>query len=249
MRGAYLGPAYEDTEAEMRLAAAGAKFSVLGSSEIVEAAAEALAEGKAIGWMQGRMEFGPRALGGRSILGDPRSPTMQKLLNLKVKFRESFRPFAPSVLREDVADWFDLDEDSPYMLLVANVAESRIRKMSDTEESLFGIDKLNVVRSEIPAVTHVDYSARVQTVHKETNPRYWALIDAFKRRTGCPVVVNTSFNVRGEPIVCTPEDAFRCFMGTDIEMLVLGNCVLRKEDQDKALALEYKDKFELDSSA
>jgi carbamoyltransferase len=246
MRGAYLGPAYEDTEAEMRLAAAGAKFSVLGSSEIVEAAAEALAEGKAIGWMQGRMEFGPRALGGRSILGDPRSPTMQKLLNLKVKFRESFRPFAPSVLREDVADWFDLDEDSPYMLLVANVAESRIRKMSDTEESLFGIDKLNVVRSEIPAVTHVDYSARVQTVHKETNPRYWALIDAFKRRTGCPVVVNTSFNVRGEPIVCTPEDAFRCFMGTDIEMLVLGNCVLRKEDQDKALALEYKDKFELD---
>jgi carbamoyltransferase len=196
--------------------------------------------------MQGRMEFGPRALGARSILGDPRSPTMQKLLNLKVKYRESFRPFAPSVLREDVADWFDLNVDSPYMLLVAGVKRERIREMSDSEEALFGIDKLNVVRSEIPAVTHVDYSARVQTVHKETNPRYWALIDAFKQRTGCPVLVNTSFNVRGEPIVCTPEDAFRCLMGTEIDALVVGNCLLLKEEQDPALKVDYKDRFELD---
>jgi carbamoyltransferase len=196
--------------------------------------------------MQGRMEFGPRALGARSILGDARSPTMQKLLNLKVKYRESFRPFAPSVLREDVSDWFDLDVDSPYMLLVADVAQRRCRQMSNSEQSLFGIDKLNIPRSEIPAVTHIDYSARVQTVHKETNPRYWALLDAFKEQTGCPVLVNTSFNVRGEPIVCSPEDAFRCFMGTEIERLVVGNCVLKKEDQDQRLAKDYKDQFELD---
>ena len=199
-----------------------------------------------MGWMQGRMEFGPRALGGRSILGDPRSPTMQKVLNLKVKYRESFRPFAPSVLREDVAEWFELDGDSPYMLLVAPVAEAHRRAMTAEEQALFGIDKLNVPRSTLPAVTHVDYSARIQTVHADTNPRYHALISAFKRRTGCGVVVNTSFNVRGEPIVCTPEDAFRCFMGSEIEVLVVGNCILRKEDQDPALKLDYKNAFELD---
>ena len=192
------------------------------------------------------MEFGPRALGGRSILGDARSPAMQKTLNLRVKFRESFRPFAPSVLREDVAEWFELDRDSPYMLMVAGVREDKRRRMTEEEENLFGIDKLNVPRSEIPAVTHVDYSARIQTVHVETNPRYHALITAFKELTGCPVVVNTSFNVRGEPIVCTPEDAFRCFMGSDIEVLVAGNCFLDKDDQDPALRVDYKDAFELD---
>jgi carbamoyltransferase len=246
MRGAYLGPDFDQADIEKRLTAAGARFRSLDDAAVIGATASSLAEGKAVGWMQGRMEFGPRALGARSILGDPRSPTMQKLLNLKVKYRESFRPFAPSVLREDVADWFDLNVDSPYMLLVAGVKRERIREMSDTEEALFGIDKLNVVRSEIPAVTHVDYSARVQTVHKETNPRYWALIDAFKQRTGCPVLVNTSFNVRGEPIVCTPEDAFRCLMGTEIELLVVGNCLLLKEDQDPAFKVDYKDRFELD---
>lgn len=192
------------------------------------------------------MEFGPRALGARSILGDPRSPTMQSVLNLKVKYRESFRPFAPSVLREDVGDWFETDDDSPYMLLVADVVERRRRKMTEEENSLFGIDKLNITRSEIPAVTHVDYSARVQTVHKQTNPRYHALLTAFKQRTGCPVLINTSFNVRGEPIVCSPADAFRCFMGTEIDVLVVGNCVLNKEDQDPKLKLDYKDAFELD---
>ncbi len=192
------------------------------------------------------MEFGPRALGNRSILGDARSPAMQKTLNLRVKYRESFRPFAPSVLREDVADWFDLDGDSPYMLMVADVAKNRQRKMTEDEEKLFGIDKLNIPRSEIPAVTHVDYSARIQTVHAETNPRYHTLIGRFKEMTGCPVVVNTSFNVRGEPIVCTPEDAFRCFMGSEIEVLVVGNCYLRKEAQNPALKLDYKNAFELD---
>jgi carbamoyltransferase len=192
------------------------------------------------------MEFGPRALGARSILGDARSPSMQKMLNLKVKYRESFRPFAPSVLREAVADWFELDEDSPYMLLVADVVPERRRLMNEDERALFGIDKLNVARSQIPAVTHVDYSARVQTVHADTNPRYHALLEAFAERTGCPVLVNTSFNVRGEPIVCTPEDAFRCFMGTEIELLVAGNCVLDKTRQDPALKQDYKQAFELD---
>ena len=196
--------------------------------------------------MQGRMEFGPRALGARSILGDPRSPTMQKTLNLRVKYRESFRPFAPAVLREDVSDWFELDADSPYMLLVADVKRERRRRMTNEEEALFGIDKLNVARSDIPAVTHVDYSARIQTVHADTNPRFHALISRFKAKTGCPVLVNTSFNVRGEPIVCTPEDAFRCFMGNDIELLVVGNCMLRKSEQDPALKLDYKNQFELD---
>jgi carbamoyltransferase len=192
------------------------------------------------------MEFGPRALGGRSILGDPRNPEMQKRLNLKIKYRESFRPFAPSVLREDVADYFELDADSPYMLLVADVKRNRRRCMTQNEEKLFGIDKLNVVRSDIPAVTHVDYSARVQTVHQETNPRYHALLSAFKARTGCSVLVNTSFNVRGEPIVCTPEDAFRCFMGTEMETLIIGDCILRKEQQESSLAEDYKGTFQLD---
>jgi carbamoyltransferase len=192
------------------------------------------------------MEFGPRALGGRSILGDPRSDKMQKTLNLKIKYRESFRPFAPSVLREDVADWFDLDGDSPYMLLVADVAEKHRLAMTPEQQALFGIDKLNVPRSSIPAVTHVDYSARIQTVHEETNPRYYALLSAFKRMTGCPVLVNTSFNVRGEPIVCTPEDAFGCFMGTEMDTLVIGNCYLRKEDQNASLKHDYKELFELD---
>ena len=246
MAGSYLGPAFSQDEIETRLTAVGAKFESVSDDVVIERTAAALAAEQAVGWFQGRMEFGPRALGGRSILGDPRSAAMQKTLNLKVKYRESFRPFAPSVLREDVADWFELDADSPYMLLVADVAAGRRREMTVDEQALFGIDKLNVVRSDIPAVTHVDYSARVQTVHKETNPRYHALISAFKAKTGCPVVVNTSFNVRGEPIVCTPEDAFRCFMGTEIEMLAVGNAILRKEDQDPSLKLDYKDAFELD---
>ena len=246
MKGAYLGPSFEQTDVERRLMEAGAKFAVCSDDEVLERSVEALAEGKAVGWFQGRMEFGPRALGNRSILGDARSPAMQSLLNLKVKFRESFRPFAPSVLREDVQEWFEMDADSPYMLLVAGIEERRRLMMTPEQQKLFGIDKLNVPRSEIPAVTHVDYSARVQTVHAETNPRYHALISAFKEQTGCPVIVNTSFNIRGEPIVCTPEDAFRCFMGTEIEVLVVENCFLRKEDQDANLQRDYRGKFELD---
>ena len=246
MKGSYLGPSFEQGEIESRLTAVGAKFSVLEGEALTEAAAEALADGKAVGWFQGRMEFGPRALGARSILGDARSPTMQKTLNLKVKYRESFRPFAPSVLGEEVSDWFELEGESPYMLMVADVTERHRRAMTEAEQALFGIDKLNVPRSDVPAITHVDYSARIQTVHAETNPRYHALIKAFKQRTGCPVIVNTSFNVRGEPIVCTPEDAFRCFMGTEIEVLAIGDCLLRKEEQDPSLKLNYKDAFELD---
>jgi carbamoyltransferase len=246
MQGSYLGPAFAQGDIEARLRAVGAKFRVLDDGALIDTCARDLAQGKALGWFQGRMEFGPRALGGRSILGDARSPTMQKTLNLKVKYRESFRPFAPSVLREDVAEWFELDGDSPYMLLVADVVPRRRREMTQEEKKLFGIDKLNVPRSEIPAVTHVDYSARIQTVHKETNPRYHALIGAFKKLTGCPVIVNTSFNVRGEPIVGTPEDAFRCFMGTEIETLAVGNYLLDKAEQDPALKRDYKDKFELD---
>jgi carbamoyltransferase len=218
----------------------------LGDDLLLDAVVEALVAGKAVGWFQGRMEFGPRALGSRSILGDARSPAMQKTLNLKVKYRESFRPFAPSVLAEDVAEWFELERESPYMLQVADVRPAHRRAMTTEETSLFGIDKLNVPRSDIPAVTHVDYSARIQTVHRETNPRYHALLSAFKAQTGCPVLVNTSFNVRGEPIVCTPEDAFRCFMGTEIEVLAAGNCLLKKEDQNPSLKLDYKDAFELD---
>jgi len=243
MQGALLGPEYPQAEIEAALDAAGARFSVLGDDGLIEATAAALAEGQAVGWFQGRMEFGPRALGARSILGDPRSPSMQSVLNLKVKYRESFRPFAPSVLREDVADWFELDDDSPYMLLVADVAKQHRREMTAEEHARFGIDKLNVSRSSIPAVTHVDYSARIQTVHRETNPRYHALLAAFKRRTGCAVLVNTSFNVRGEPIVCTPEDAFRCFMGTEIDVLVAGNAILRKADQDPARARDHARAF------
>ena len=246
MKGSYLGPVYAQADIEARLTAVGAKFSVLPTDEVTEKAAKALAEEKAVGWMNGRMEFGPRALGGRSILGDPRSPTMQKTLNLKVKYRESFRPFAPSVLAEDVADWFDHNRESPYMLMVADVKTERRRDMTEAEQKLFGIDKLNVPRSDIPAVTHVDYSARIQTVHADTNPRYHALITRFKELTGCPVLVNTSFNVRGEPIICTPEDAFRCFMGTELDVLVVGECFLRKEDQDPALVRDYKNAFELD---
>ena len=246
MRGAYLGPLFTQSDIESQLIEAGAKFTVLPEDRLLDATAQALANGKAVGWFQGRMEFGPRALGARSILGDARSPAMQKLLNLKVKYRESFRPFAPSVLREDVADWFEMDADSPYMLLVAPVKQNRQRTMSEDEQKLFGIDKLNVSRSDIPAVTHVDYSARIQTVHADTNPRYHALISSFKKLTGCPVLVNTSFNVRGEPIVCSPRDAFSCFMGTEIEMLVIGDCVLHKEEQDPKLRLDYKDRFELD---
>ncbi len=246
MHGSYLGPSYSDDETAARLTAAGAKFQMLDDDAVISRTADALAQGRAVGWFQGRMEFGPRALGNRSILGDPRSPTMQKNLNLKVKFRESFRPFAPSVLREDVAEWFELDSDSPYMLLVADVLPKHRRAMTNEEQCLFGIDKLNVVRSTIPAVTHVDYSARIQTVDADTNPRYHALISAFKERTGCGVLVNTSFNVRGEPIVCTPEDGFRCFMGTDIDVFVCGNAFLEKADQDPSLAEDYKNKYELD---
>ena len=246
MHGSYLGPAFAQTDIETRLRQAGARFRVVDEPELIRLTAKALADGQAVGWFQGRMEFGPRALGARSILGDARSPTMQKVLNLKIKYRESFRPFAPSVLREDVADWFELDADSPYMLLVADVVASRRRKMSADEMKLFGIDKLNVPRSEIPAATHVDYSARIQTVHRETNPRYYALIEQFKVLTGCPVIVNTSFNVRGEPIVCLPEDAFRCFMGTEMETLAIGNCILEKAEQDPALKIDYVHEFEPD---
>ena len=246
MKGSFLGPAFTQEEIESRLTKCGARYELLEDTALIATCAEDLAQAKAVAWFQGRMEFGPRALGNRSILGDPRSPTMQKTLNLKVKYRESFRPFAPSVLRERVSEWFEMDADSPYMLLVADVVKSRRREMTADEKALFGIDKLNVPRSEIPAVTHVDYSARVQTVHEDTNPRYYALLSAFERKTGCPVLVNTSFNVRGEPIVCTPEDAFRCFMGNELDILAVGNCYLRKEEQDPALKQNYEDAFELD---
>lgn len=246
MSGSYLGPSFSDEEISDRLSKVGAKFIQLPEQELLTRAALDLGKGKALGWFQGRMEFGPRALGARSILGDPRSPTMQKTLNLKVKYRESFRPFAPAVLSEDVTDWFEIDCESPYMLFVASILAKHRREMSDVEKNLFGIDKLNISRSEIPAVTHIDYSARIQTVHKNTNPLFHELLTKFKQLTGCPVLVNTSFNVRGEPIVGSPEDAFNCFMGTDIESLVIGNCYLAKDDQDSKLAEEYKDKFLLD---
>ena len=231
MKGSYLGPMHKQEDIERELTDCGAKFKVVSEEEMIEISATALSKEKAIGWIQGRMEFGPRSLGGRSILADPRSEKMQKILNLKVKYRESFRPFAPSVLREDVSDWFEADYDSPYMLMVGDVNKDKRIDMTKGEESLFGIDKLNIKRSSIPAVTHVDYSARIQTVHKETNPRYHALISKFKEKTGCSVVVNTSFNVRGEPIVSTPTDAFKCFMGNGLELLVIGNCILEKEQQ------------------
>jgi carbamoyltransferase len=246
MVGSYLGPEFDDGETQTRLEAAGARYATLPRDRLIDRTAQALADGKAVGWFQGRMEFGPRALGNRSILADPRDPHMQKKLNLKVKYRESFRPFAPSVLREYVSDWFDIDVDSPYMLMVAPVCERHLREMTSEEQQLFGIDKLNVPRSSIPAVTHVDYSARVQTVHRETNPLYHDLISRFHALTGCSVLVNTSFNVRGEPIVCTPEDAFRCFMGSEIDVLAAGNCYLVKDEQDPALKQNYKDEFEPD---
>ena len=243
MRGSYLGPEFSQADIEARLTKAGARFKVLDEAALVESCAADLAAGRALGWFQGRMEFGPRALGARSILGDPRAPDMQRTLNLRVKFRESFRPFAPAILREDLAGWFGMDADSPYMLFVAPVVESKRRAMTEKEQALFGIDKLNVARSEIPAVTHVDYSARIQTVHAATNALFHALLASFKAKTGCPVLVNTSFNVRGEPIVCTPEDAFRCFMGCGIERLAIGRCYLEKEAQDPALAKSYEQAF------
>ncbi|HEX2274955.1 MAG TPA: carbamoyltransferase [Acidimicrobiales bacterium] len=246
MQGALLGPEFEQGEIEYRLAARGARFEVLRDDDVIDETAHALAAGLAVGWFQGRMEFGPRALGARSILADARSPSMQSVLNLKVKFREGFRPFAPAVLREDAAEWFELDADSPYMSLVADVVKSRRVPMTAEEDSRFGIDRLNVVRSEIPAVTHVDYSARIQTVDRDSNPKFHALLSAFKALTGCPVIVNTSFNVRGEPIVCTPDDAFRCFMGTQLDVLVIGNCVLRKEKQEESLSEDYSSAFALD---
>jgi carbamoyltransferase len=246
MGGAYLGPSFAQSDIEDRLTRVGAHFAVHDEIGTLERSVDALERGDAVGWFQGRMEFGPRALGARSILGDPRNPAMQKTLNLKIKYRESFRPFAPSVLAEHVADWFEFEGASPYMLMVADVRPEHRRAMSAVEQSLFGIDKLNVPRSSVPAITHVDYSARIQTVHKETSPKYHALIDAFRARTGCPMLVNTSFNVRGEPIVGTPEDAFRCFMGTEMETLVIGDCVLSKSEQNPALAEDYKSKFVLD---
>lgn len=246
MSGSYLGPKFSDAEIEAELNACGAIFRKLSEDEMIEEVASVLADEKAVGWMQGRMEFGPRALGGRSIIADPRSPVMQKQLNLKVKYRESFRPFAPSVLREDVSKWFEHDIDSPYMLLVADVQNDKRLKMSEEEGSLFGIDKLNVPRSTVPAITHVDYSARLQTVHSDTNPRYHALISKFKEKTGCPLVVNTSFNVRGEPIICNPTDAFKCFMGTEMDVLSVGNYLLYKEHQDEALKGNYEKDYELD---
>lgn len=246
MQGSYLGPRFDQADIESRLRKAGAIFTTVSDDELINLTSQALAEGKAVGWHYGRMEFGPRALGGRSIIADPRSASVQKQLNLKVKYRESFRPFAPSVLREDVGEWFDHHTDSPYMLMVADVAKDKQLPMTPEQEKLFGIERLNVPRSQIPAITHVDYSARIQTVHRETNPMYHRLISGFKALTGCPVIVNTSFNVRGEPIVCTPEDSFNCLMGTEIEFLVVGNCIMRKEDQDPSLIKDYKNAYELD---
>ena len=246
MNGSYLGPEYSNSEIEKQLKEAGANFEILDDQQLIEKTVLELCDGKAVGWFQGRMEFGPRALGCRSILGDARSTTMQKNLNLKVKYRESFRPFAPSVIREDLSDWFEMDCDSPYMLFVSDVAINKRRSMTKDEKALFGINKLNVKKSEIPAVTHVDYSARIQTVHKEINSKYYKLLSEFKKKTGCPVLVNTSFNVRGEPIVNTPEDAFNCFMGTELDILAIGNCYLNKESQNKSLKKDYKINFELD---
>jgi carbamoyltransferase len=246
MKGSYLGPKLENNFIEEKLKYLKAKYKKKNSNEIISTTAKELSKEKTVGWFQGRMEFGPRALGGRSILADPRSEKMQKELNLKIKFRESFRPFAPSILREDVKDWFELDKDSPYMLLVADIKKEKQIKMTKNDESLFGIEKLNVKRSSIPAITHVDYSARIQTVHEETNPKYYQLIKEFKSITNCPVLVNTSFNVRGEPIVCSVEDAFNCFMGTNLDILVIEDFILFKEDQDKSLVKDYKNKFELD---
>ncbi len=246
MQGSYLGPKFENNSIEEKLKFLEANYKKHNTEEIISLTAKELSNEKTVGWFQGRMEFGPRALGGRSILADPRSEKMQKELNLKIKFRESFRPFAPSILRDDVSDWFEIDEDSPYMLLVSEVKKEKQIKMTNNDENLFGIEKLNVKRSSIPAITHIDYSARIQTVHKETNPRYYELIKEFKNITKCPILVNTSFNVRGEPIVCSIEDAFNCFMGTKLDVLVIEDFILFKEDQNKSLIKDYKNKFELD---
>jgi len=246
MQGSYLGPEYSQKDIEEQLDKAGAKYEIFKDEELLDKTATDLSNEEAIGWFQGRMEFGPRALGGRSILGDPRSEKMQKNLNLKVKYRESFRPFAPSILKEDLSEWFDINVDSPYMLMVSNINKNKTIKMTENQKNLFGIDKLNVKRSEIPAVTHVDYSSRIQTVHKETNEKYFRLIEKFKDKTNCPILVNTSFNVRGEPIVNTPLDAFNCFMGTDLDKLVIGNCYLDKNNQNPALKKDYTKEFELD---
>ncbi len=246
MQGSYLGPSFSDEEIEEDLLKCGAKYIKLSEADLVEKVASALASEKAVGWMQGRMEFGPRALGGRSIIADPRSPYMQKQLNLKVKYRESFRPFAPSILSEELNTWFEHDVDSPYMLLVADVKETKRIAMTSEEKALFGIDKLNIPRSTIPAITHVDYSARIQTVHKDTNPLYHAVISKFQETTGCPIVVNTSFNVRGEPIVCDTTDAFKCFMGTGLDVLAVGNYFLLKEEQNASLKENYEELYELD---
>ena len=246
MHGSYLGPKFANDQIESKLKSLNAKYKKYSEDETISLTAKELAKEKTIGWFQGRMEFGPRALGGRSILADPRSERMQKQLNLKIKFRESFRPFAPSVLREDVNEWFELNNDSPYMLLVADVKKDKQIKMKIEDENLFGIEKLNVKRSSIPAITHVDYSARIQTVHKETNPRYYNLLKEFKKNTNCSVLVNTSFNVRGEPIVCSVEDAFKCFMGTNLDLLVIEDFILFKDQQDQSLIQDYKNKFELD---
>ena len=246
MKGSYLGPEYQNEQIEIFLKDAGANYQYISEEDLTNKTAEDLSKGLAIGWFQGRMEFGPRALGSRSILGDPRSPNMQKNLNLKVKYRESFRPFAPSVLREDLNEWFEISNSSPYMLLVAEIKKNKQIEMTTDEKKLFGIDKLNIKRSEIPAVTHVDYSARIQTVDKETNKVYYNLIKKFKELTNCPILVNTSFNVRGEPIVNTPKDAFNCFMGTELDRLVIGNFYLEKDKQPQLLKKNYKEKFELD---
>ncbi len=246
MKGSYLGNEFSQSEIEKELKSVGANFEILKYEDLIDYTAKLLSNEKAIGWFQGRMEFGPRALGCRSILGDPRSNTMQKNLNLKVKFRESFRPFAPSILKEDLSEWFDISVDSPYMLLVAKLNSKKKIEMKEQEQKLFGIDKLNIKRSDIPAVTHVDYSARIQTVHKNTNKRYYDLILKFKEKTGCPILVNTSFNVRGEPIVNTPQDAFNCFMGNELDYLVIGNCILDKSKQNPKLIKNYTNKFELD---
>jgi carbamoyltransferase len=246
MKGAYLGPSFDDKSIEVALRKLNANYKMVDQETMLDYTAAKISKGKAVGWFQGRMEFGPRALGNRSILGDPRSSKMQKNLNLKVKFRESFRPFAPSIIFEELQEWFDLDQESPYMLLVDHVNADKQIKMSEKEKKLFGIEKLNIKRSKIPSVTHVDYSARIQTVHNKTNPLYYSLIKKFKEITGCPVLINTSFNVRGEPIVCTPKDAFNCFMGTNMDNLIIGNFILNKEDQDQSLLSNYKDKYELD---
>ena len=246
MKGSYLGPQFDEKAIEKSLNKLGAKYTKYSSENLVEKIANELKDEKIVGWFQGRMEFGPRALGCRSIIADPRSEKMQKNLNLKIKFRESFRPFAPSILREDLKDWFELDCDSPYMLLVANVKKNIQIKETENDKKLFGIDRLNLKRSSIPAVTHVDYSARIQTVHKETNPKYYNLLKSFKKLTNCPILVNTSFNIRGEPIVCTIEDAFKCFMGTELDILVCENFILQKHEQDKRLLNDYKSNIELD---